>query len=177
MHCRSAPPVDMAETSNRDPPGRSTADEPPPPVLPAADALEREATELAALRRHYSRASSRRPGQGVTSREPETLFGRVAYNIARFWSRQVSVTVPHESCRDHLGMDLSHSILFIRMSAFLLQASEVAFRNVIFPGSRNIAQARSCEVMSESAEPLYTKFIYRRCSCGTVWRLPTMLMY
>ncbi|KIM97992.1 hypothetical protein OIDMADRAFT_182346 [Oidiodendron maius Zn] len=87
-------PVDMPETSDRD------------PVLPAADAREREATELAGLRRQYSRASSyRRQGQGTTSREPETPFGRFAYNTARFWSRQVSVIVPHEACRDHLALE------------------------------------------------------------------------
>jgi hypothetical protein len=128
-------PVDMPETSDRDPPGHSTADEPPPPVLPAADAREQEATELAALRRQYSRASSRRQGQGTTSREPETLFGRFAYNTARFWSRQVSVIVPHEACRDHLGTALSHPILSVRRAAFLFQATEAAIRKAISPGS------------------------------------------
>lgn len=113
QHLQLGCPADlhnMPETSDRDAPAQ-TADE-PQPVLPAADAREREATELAAVRRQYSRASSyRQTGQGIRSREAETPLGHVAYNIAKFWSRQVSITVPHESCRDHLGTVPSRSIL------------------------------------------------------------------
>jgi hypothetical protein len=171
----------MAETSDRNAPGRSTADEPPPPpILPAADAREREATELAALRRQYSRASSyRRPGQGITSRKPETAFGRVVYNIARFWSRQVSVTVPHEACRDHLGTALFRSLLSIRRSAFLFQASEAAFRT---PCIRAVKQShRLARVKSYLSLPrrYIFEFIYRRSSCGGSHRVAsaTMLRY
>lgn len=93
---------DMPETSDRDAPAQPDTD--PPLVIPASDAHEREATELAAVRRQYSRASShRRPSEAGTEREPATPFGRLALHVSKFWGRQVSIIVPHVSCRDHLG--------------------------------------------------------------------------
>lgn len=66
-----------------------------------ADALE--ATELERLRHNYSRASaSRRSG----STKPVTLLERFTYNVKQAWKHQVSITVEHSSCRDHLGMSL-----------------------------------------------------------------------
>lgn len=68
----------------------------------------REATELARLRQNYSRASSyshHRPGPGSISRKPATALGRFTYSLSRFWRHQVSIVVPHASCRDHLGME------------------------------------------------------------------------
>jgi hypothetical protein len=97
---------DMPETPDRDP--RASLNEPPPepPAQPppAGDAREREATELAALQRQYSRVSShRRPAPRAAPSDPGTPLRRFTYRLTAFWSRQISVTVPHESCRDHLG--------------------------------------------------------------------------
>lgn len=92
---------DMPETSDRDGPAHTDSVE-PPLFVHAPDAREQEATELAAVRRQYSRASSYRPEQG-RERETEHALSRLAFRIAQFWRRQVSIIVPHDSCRDHLG--------------------------------------------------------------------------
>ncbi|KAH8813202.1 hypothetical protein F5884DRAFT_328227 [Xylogone sp. PMI_703] len=65
------------------------------------DALE--ATELARLRRQYSRASTttlhvRRP-------KPSTILARVGYAITQFWRHHISITVDHVWCRDHLALE------------------------------------------------------------------------
>jgi len=64
----------------------------------------RESTELARLRRNYTRASSHQApiSSGIIAK-PTTLCDRFIYAVKRFWKDQVSVTVPHASCRDHLG--------------------------------------------------------------------------
>jgi hypothetical protein len=63
-----------------------------------------EATELARLRRNYSRASTyRQPGSSTASKKPTNLLERFTFAVCKFWKRQVSVIVPHVSCRDHLG--------------------------------------------------------------------------
>jgi len=68
-----------------------------------ADALE--ATELERLRRNYSRASaSRRSGSTTIARKPVNLLERFTYNVKKTWKHQVSITVEHSTCRDHLGM-------------------------------------------------------------------------
>jgi hypothetical protein len=68
-----------------------------------ADALE--ATELERLRQNYSRASaSRRSGSTTIARKPVNLLERFAYNVKAAWKHQVSITVEHKTCRDHLGM-------------------------------------------------------------------------
>ncbi|PQE20378.1 hypothetical protein CJF30_00001678 [Rutstroemia sp. NJR-2017a BBW] len=63
-----------------------------------------ESTELSRIRRNYTRASSTHalgPGPGSTA--PARLFGKAGYSISKFWRHQVSVTVDHATCRDHLG--------------------------------------------------------------------------
>lgn len=68
------------------------------------DRNAREDTELARLRRNYSRASSYRQQSSSTgSTKPSNLLERFAYAISGFWRHQVSVTVEHSTCRDHLG--------------------------------------------------------------------------
>lgn len=96
---------DMPETPHREP-GAASLDEPPAEERPssAGGAREREATELAALQRQYSRVSAhRRPAPRAAPSDPGTPLRRFTYRLTAFWSRQISVTVPHESCRDHLG--------------------------------------------------------------------------
>lgn len=69
----------------------------------------REATELAYVRRNYSRVSSYRQQRSASSisLRPSTAFGRFKFAVTKFWRHQVTVTTPHDSCRDHLGK-LSH---------------------------------------------------------------------
>lgn len=93
-----------------------------------------EATELARLRSNYSRVS-RRSGSTIAVMKPATFLGLLTYNIKKFWKNQVSVSVDHEACRDHLGM--FSSIFF--MSLYLLDtfnlfdwALEVFFRASLF---------------------------------------------
>ena len=69
------------------------------------DRNAREDTELARLRRNYSRASSYRPqGSSTASKRPTTLLGRFTYTVSKFWRHQISITVEHSTCRDHLGV-------------------------------------------------------------------------
>jgi len=108
----------MATTSDHDHQAPTEEPEPegpppqePPPVYQAAEcetvgeAPELEATELEQLRRNYTRASK----STTISKKPTTPLQRFTYAIAKFWRHQVSVTVPHESCRDHLGMEYPDS--------------------------------------------------------------------
>ncbi|PQE23035.1 pf02656 domain containing protein [Rutstroemia sp. NJR-2017a WRK4] len=65
-----------------------------------------ESTELSQIRRNYTRASSTHalgPGPGSTA--PARLFGKAGYSISKFWRHQVSVTVDHATCRDHLALE------------------------------------------------------------------------
>lgn len=78
------------------------------------DALQ--ATELERIRSNYSRASAPHPQRQprVTARKPTKVLELLDYNVRKFWRSQVSVTVDHECCRDHLGMmDLYSLITFI----------------------------------------------------------------
>lgn len=145
----TADPHDMPETSDRDGLAHTGSIE-PPPLVPAPDAREQEATELAAVRRQYSRASShRRPDQGRAEREPESSLGRLSFRIAQFWRRQVSIIVPHDSCRDHLGTApsiLSFCIRLLYSTAFLFKDSEAGCRNAILPGGRTTTHVSlSCD--------------------------------
>jgi hypothetical protein len=105
----------MAETSDQMLPRRLAGDpdEPPAPIDSSGQSSEHidrhspalEATELARLRRNYSRASSYHPpGTTSTTKKPTTVLERFAYSIKKFWRHQVSITVEHSTCRDHLGM-------------------------------------------------------------------------
>jgi hypothetical protein len=104
----------MAETSDHISQAPSPSAQPDEPHLASDDSPERvsgdinrntrESTELARLRRNYSRASSYRPqGSSTASKKPSTVLGRLNYIVARFWRHQVSITVEHRTCRDHLG--------------------------------------------------------------------------
>jgi hypothetical protein len=118
-HIRPAHPpdaIEMAETADPMPPRRLAGDpdEPHPPPIntsgQSSEAIDRhllalEATELARLRRNYSRASSyHTPSTSITTKKPTTVPERFTYSIRKFWRHQVSVTVEHKTCRDHLGM-------------------------------------------------------------------------
>ena len=85
------------------------------PARTSADSLDtsaREATELARIRSNYTRASSyHHAGSSVRSSKPDGLLERFNYTIRVFWRRQISITVPHSTCRDHLGMSLQHVLL------------------------------------------------------------------
>lgn len=63
----------------------------------------RESTELARLRRNYTRASSHPPTSSIVVAKPTTFFNCFLYGVRQFWKHQISVTVPHHTCRDHLG--------------------------------------------------------------------------
>ncbi len=98
-------------TRGGEPAEASEPDEPqlePPPVMPPAeripDAGEYGATELARLRRNYSRASSyHHQGSSTASKKPTTGPQRFIYGLKKFWRRQISIVVDHHTCRDHLG--------------------------------------------------------------------------
>jgi hypothetical protein len=122
---RSAPADStMAETSDHlaQAPGEPDEPEPEPepllvdPVRPSSDRNRdaREDTELARLRLNYSRASSYRAQSSSTrSKKPSNLLERFTYSILQYWRHQISITVEHSTCRDHLGTFLrfllSHS--------------------------------------------------------------------
>ena len=74
-----------------------------------ADRVASEDTELETLRRNYSRASAAhvRTNSISSKARPSSVVGRAKQRVWRFWSNQVSVTVPHEKCRDHLGETVS----------------------------------------------------------------------
>lgn len=70
---------------------------------------ERGNTELARLRRNYSRASTAHAnsslGHDSTRTEKVTSLPRkLTAGCRKFWRHQVSITVDHQTCRDHLGM-------------------------------------------------------------------------
>ena len=71
--------------------------------LSPANLNAREDTELADLRQEYHRATSYHQGTSTVSSRPTGLVGSAKYSIFKFWKHQISVTVAHEACRDHLG--------------------------------------------------------------------------
>jgi len=102
----------MAETSDRNPQAlfEQEPDDPlpePEPEVAPAETDAREATELTRIQRNYSRASAsyQRQGSSTSSRKPTTLLERFTYGVSKFWRHQVSVTVPHVTCRDHLALE------------------------------------------------------------------------
>ena len=106
----------MAETSDQ----RKTEAEPQPqPDYPEClrERDAREDTELARLRRNYSRASSY-PSTGTVTRKPTIFPERFTHAARKFWRRQVSIVVAHSTCRDHLGtfclQDASAKASYIR---------------------------------------------------------------
>ncbi len=76
---------------------------PPSHSRRGSDALE--ATELARIRTNYSRATdSYRRAPSSSSQASPTGLWWWKYAIWKFWNSQISIIVPHVSCRDHLGM-------------------------------------------------------------------------
>ena len=75
------------------------------PARTSADTSAREATELARIRSNYTRTSSyRQAGSSTASAKPDGLLECFIYAVKVFWRRQISITVAHSTCRDHLGM-------------------------------------------------------------------------
>lgn len=112
----------MAETAAQNDGEAPVADEPEEPHLvhlnspgrSSADRSAREATELARLRSNYTRASSYRlQGSSIASTKPNGLLECFIYTIKAFWRRQISITVAHSTCRDHLGTSLLLNTLYL----------------------------------------------------------------
>lgn len=111
----------MAELSEACP--QVLAEEPDEPqshtTHSTAETNAREDTELARLRRRYTdRTRSSRP---AVEKKPASLVEHGIYAIKKFWRHQVSITVDHNTCRDHLGMfslqsQQSHAFLSDRVS-------------------------------------------------------------
>lgn len=93
----------MAETSNH----HQSIGEPEDPLeSPSRERDQWESTELSELehiRQNYTHASSTH-ASGPGSTAPNGFFGQLAFNVSKFWRHQISVTVDHVACRDHLGM-------------------------------------------------------------------------
>ncbi|KAF8865402.1 hypothetical protein BDZ45DRAFT_580536 [Acephala macrosclerotiorum] len=74
----------------------------------ATDARLEASTELARLRRNYSRASShpsRALGSGPAAKKPSNLLEQCIYAVKRAWGHQISIIVDHDTCRDHLALE------------------------------------------------------------------------
>lgn len=68
-------------------------------------ASDREATELNEYESGDTTAVN--PSLGQTehdSVETRTTVGSTWTPVKKFWKRQISLSVPHHTCRDHLGM-------------------------------------------------------------------------
>ncbi|APA09559.1 hypothetical protein sscle_05g043290 [Sclerotinia sclerotiorum 1980 UF-70] len=107
----------MAETpSHRQ--SLEAPDEPPEPSSPERDQWEStELSELAHIRQNYTTASSSHAlGPGSTA--STGYFGRLTYNVSKFWRHQISVTVDHAACRDHLAVERTF-LAFLRTSLAL----------------------------------------------------------
>ncbi|KAA8574761.1 hypothetical protein EYC84_004010 [Monilinia fructicola] len=92
----------MAETSQHH---QSIEESEERPNVSPAERDQWESTELSVLahtRQNYTRASSSHAlGPGSTA--PTGFIGQFTYSISKFWRHQISVTVDHVTCRDHLG--------------------------------------------------------------------------
>jgi len=81
----------------------------------ADDAADFEATELqaylsnaparssAAAASEHPSARSSQPPSGKARGNASAFVFRLCSPVRKFWSHQVVITVPHDSCRDHLG--------------------------------------------------------------------------
>ncbi|KAF7864074.1 hypothetical protein EAF04_007039 [Stromatinia cepivora] len=107
----------MAETSSHRQ-SLEEAEEPPEPSSPERDQWEStELSELAHIRQNYTNASSSHVlGPGSTA--PAGFLGRLTYNVSKFWRRQISVTVDHVACRDHLAVERTF-LAYLRTSLAL----------------------------------------------------------
>lgn len=100
--------IAMAEISDRNPHAlrEQEVDDPLPEAeteATPADRDAREATELARIRKAYTRASNHEQGSSASVKKPTSRLGSFTSGISKFWKHQISVTVPHATCRDHLG--------------------------------------------------------------------------
>ena len=99
----------MAEISDHNPQALNEDPDEPLPNAPTevspTEGDAREAAELGRLRRAYSRASTYQQGcsSRTAAKKPETFLECFTYGVLKFWRHQISVTVPHATCRDHLG--------------------------------------------------------------------------
>ncbi|QSZ37464.1 hypothetical protein DSL72_008562 [Monilinia vaccinii-corymbosi] len=76
-----------------------------PPDLSPPERDSWESTELSELphgRQKHAHPSSPHALDPPGNTAPTGLLGRLTYSISKFWRRQVSVTVDHAACRDHL---------------------------------------------------------------------------
>ncbi|KAI9648016.1 hypothetical protein NHQ30_002644 [Ciborinia camelliae] len=112
----------MAETSNH---RQSRAMEEPEesPGLSSRERDQWESTELSDLtqtRQNYIHAStshcSHVSGPGSTA--PTGFFSQLAYSVSKFWRHQISVTVDHVACRDHLALERTF-LAYLRTSLAL----------------------------------------------------------
>ncbi|KAB8304180.1 hypothetical protein EYC80_003599 [Monilinia laxa] len=107
----------MAETSNHH---QSIEESEEPPSLSPAERDQWESTELSELahtKQNYTRASSSHAlGPGSTA--PTGFIGQFTYSISKFWKHQISVTVDHVTCRDHLALERTF-LAYLRTSLTL----------------------------------------------------------
>ena len=93
-----------------------------------------ELPELAHTRQNCTRISSAHAlGPGSTA--PAGLFGQLTYSFSKFWRRQISVTVDHVACRDHLGTyhcfsSFCRSTGINEMAYFILWNTEIQGRTI-----------------------------------------------
>ena len=74
----------------------------------ASERDAREATELVPLDRLLRNASSSRQLESsVASKKPANFVESLVHGVSKFWRHQISVIVPHDKCRDHLGTSSS----------------------------------------------------------------------
>lgn len=108
----------MAETSQHH---QSIEESEERPNVSPAERDQWESTELSVLahtRQNYTRASSSHAlGPGSTA--PTGFIGQFTYSISKFWRHQISVTVDHVTCRDHLGT--YHYLLFIPLPMLFIR--------------------------------------------------------
>lgn len=67
------------------------------------DSNNLEATELRRIKSRYTSSTAIRRPASITPR-PNSGLGLVRYEVSKFWKNQISIIVPHDTCRDHLGM-------------------------------------------------------------------------
>lgn len=88
-----------------------------------------EATELGRLRSRYSSTSLRRSHSqttsGIQTHEVSGYIAKCKASVGKFWRNQISITAPHDSCRDHLGESThpSYSMVFLRHLSYHLPLS------------------------------------------------------
>ncbi|TGO16024.1 hypothetical protein BTUL_0033g00620 [Botrytis tulipae] len=107
----------MAETSNQH---QSIGEAEDPLELSSRERDQWESTELSELehiRQNYTHASSTHAlGPGSTA--PNGVFGQFVFNVSKFWRHQISVTVDHVACRDHLALERTF-LAYLRTSLAL----------------------------------------------------------